>query len=465
MGGETQSGEIEHAAYPRSAAGSVKPRQAFKLTLMSGPAKPLLSADSDRERAKSPQRVDADRMREDFEALARIGATPEGGISRPTFSAAHLAARKWFLARAEAAGLHTRIDAAGNHSAVLQTRRSRATRVLLLGSHLDSVPGGGRYDGALGVVAALHVLEAFKEAGTDLPFALEAIDFTDEEGTLVGLLGSEAVAGTLQAASLQSPRGGREALLAGLKRAGLREERLLDARRDPGFLAGYLELHIEQGPRLEREAVNIGVVTGIVGSRSFRFVLRGVGGHAGTTPMDARRDAAVAAARVILSVREIVVRDFPGCVATVGDVSVEPGAFNVVPGLARLALEFRSLDESELDAIESAVLARARADAEADGIGLEISPVARWQPTGLDPSVCGAIERAAAALGLTTKRLASGAGHDAQALAAVTPSGMIFLPSVGGVSHDPREYTAWEDVVNGSNVLLGTVHELARRAV
>ena len=403
-------------------------------------------------------------MREDFEALARIGATPDGGISRPTFSDAHFAARRWFLTRAQTAGLHTRLDAAGNHSAVLPSRRPRDARVLLLGSHLDSVPGGGRYDGAMGVVAALHVLLAFKKAGTDLPFALEAIDFTDEEGTLVGLLGSEAVAGTLKAASLESPRGGREALVAGLERAGLREERLLDARRDPRSLAGYLELHIEQGTLLEREAVAIGVVTRIVGSRSFRLVLRGVGGHAGTMPMEARRDAAVAAARVILSIREIVIRDFPGAVVTVGDVRVEPGAFNVVPGVARLALEFRSQDEAELDAIESALLARAQAEAEAHAIGLEVSPVARWQPSGLDPGVCDAIERAATALGLTTKRLPSGAGHDAQAFAALTPTGMIFVPSVAGVSHDPREYTAWEDVVNGANVLLGTVHELGRRA-
>jgi len=401
-------------------------------------------------------------MREDFEALARFGATPEGGVSRPTFSDAHLAARKWFLARAQAGGLATHVDAAGNHSAMLRTHRSRDAQVLLLGSHLDSVPGGGRYDGALGVVAALHVLLAFKEAGADLPFSLEAIDFTDEEGTLVGLLGSKALAGTLTPEFLQFPRGGREALVAGLQRAGLREERLVDARRDPRSLAGYLELHIEQGPRLEREGVQIGVVTTIVGSRSFRIVLSGVAGHAGTVPMEARHDAVVAAARVILGVREIIVRDFPRCVATVGDVRVEPGAFNVVPGLARLALEFRSADESELDAIESAVLARVRAEPMTDGVEVEVNPVARWESSHLDPRVGDAIERSAAALGLTTKRLASGAGHDAQALAAVTPSGMIFVPSAGGVSHDPREFTAWEDVVNGANVVLGTVHELSR---
>jgi beta-ureidopropionase / N-carbamoyl-L-amino-acid hydrolase len=425
---------------------------------MSGSARPLSPADA-------PQRVDADRMREDFEALSKIGATPEGGVSRPTFSDAHFAARKWFLARAGAAGLEARTDAAGNHSAVLHTDRTRDARVLVLGSHLDSVPNGGRYDGALGVMAALHVLLAVKQARVALPFALEAIDFTDEEGTLVGLLGSKAIAGTLTAGALESPRGGREAFVAGLKRAGLGEEALAGARRDPQTLAGYLELHIEQGARLEREGVQIGVVTAIVGSRSFRIVLHGVGGHAGTTPMEGRRDAAVAAARIILAVREIVVRDFPGCVATIGDVRVEPGAFNVVPGLARLALEFRSQDEGELDAIESALLARARVEAEEGGIGIEINPVGRWQPVGLDPRVTDSIERAATALGLRTKRLASGAGHDAQALAEVTPSGMIFVPSVGGVSHDPRELTPWEDAVNGANVLLGTVYELARHAI
>src|SRR5712691_11860324 len=192
--------------------------------------------------------VDAERMREDFEALARIGATPEGGVSRPSLGEPHLAARAWFLERAQAYGLEPHVDAAGNHSAVL----SADGPTLLLGSHLDSVPNGGRYDGALGVVAALHVLLAVQASGLTLPVELEAIDFTDEEGTLVGLLGSEALTGALAPETLQAPRGGREALLAGLERSGLREDELSTARRDPGALACYLELHIEQGPVLER---------------------------------------------------------------------------------------------------------------------------------------------------------------------------------------------------------------------
>ena len=403
-------------------------------------------------------RVDAERFRADFDALAAVGATPAGGVSRPTFSDAHLNARGWFFERARAAGLETRVDAAGNHSAVLRSARADAP-TLLLGSHLDSVPDGGRFDGALGVVAALEVLRTAKDAELDLPVTLEAIDFTDEEGTLVGLLGSWAVAGMLPPETLRAPRGGRDALLAGLARAGLDEERLADARRDPASLAGYLELHIEQGPVLERDGVDVGVVSGIVGSRSFRLAFVGAPGHAGTTPMDARRDAGVAAAAFVVGARELVVRVYPGCVATVGSASFEPGAFNVIPGRARLALEFRSLDAGQLDALERDLLELARSQ----GLDVDVEPVGRWEPTPLDESVRAAIARAADDLGLSTRELPSGAGHDAQALATVTQSGMLFVPSRGGISHSPAELTDWDDCVNGANVLLNAALELARR--
>jgi N-carbamoyl-L-amino-acid hydrolase len=403
--------------------------------------------------------VDAERLRSDFDELASIGATADGGVRRTTFSDAHLAARAWFCERAAAAGLETRIDAAGNHSAVLPAG-SHGARTLLLGSHLDTVPTGGRYDGALGVLAALEVLRAVKDAGLGLPVSLEAADFTDEEGALVGLLGSWAVAGALTPEILRAPRGGRAALAGGLARAGLSEERLQDARRDPKTLAGYLELHIEQGPVLEREGIDIGIVSAIAGSRSFRLAFAGERRHAGTTPMSARRDAALGAARFVLAVERIVVRDFPGCVATVGDIAIEPGAFNVVPGRAALALEFRSPDLPRLDALEAALLAAARHEADATGLALEAEAVGRWEPTQLDRSVQSAIADAAQALGLSAVAIVSGAGHDAQALAAVTPSGMIFVPSVGGVSHDPQERTDWQDCVNGANVLLAAALRL-----
>jgi N-carbamoyl-L-amino-acid hydrolase len=331
----------------------------------------------------------------------------------------------------------------------------------LLGSHLDTVPSGGRFDGALGVIAALHVLLAVQNAGLELPVALEAIDFTDEDGTLVGLLGSEALTGTLSEETLLAPRGGRDALVEGLARAGLREDELGSARRDPSSLAGYLELHIEQGPVLERAGVDVGAVTSIVGSRSFRLVFRGDANHAGTTPMDARRDAGLAAAELALGVEEIVRRDFPGCVATVGDLRLEPGAFNVVPGTARVSLECRAPELAPLEELEAALLQRAHVAAATRRVGLEIEPVGRWEPTPLDPGVCDVIEEAAGALGLTSMRLPSGAGHDAQALAGVTRAGMIFVPSVNGKSHDPSELTHWEDCVNGANVLLAAALALA----
>jgi N-carbamoyl-L-amino-acid hydrolase len=401
--------------------------------------------------------VDGERMREDFDALAAIGATPDGGVDRASLGEAHLAARAWFLDRAAAAGLETRVDRAGNHSAILQG----AGPTLLLGSHLDSVPNGGRYDGALGVVAALHVLIAVQASGAQLSLALEAIDFTDEEGTLVGLLGSEAMAGKLTLESLRSPRGGREALLAGLERAGLDEAELFSARRDPASLAGYLELHIEQGPLLERAGAQIGLVTGIVGARSFSLAFRGLSGHAGTTPMNARRDAGLAAAAFAVAANELVVRDFPGCVATVGDLRLEPGAFNVIPGSARLGIECRSVDLEELDALASALLRAAHAAAATHALDVEATPVGHWEPTPLDAGLRAVVAHAAEGLGLSTMELQSGAGHDAQALAAVVPSGMIFVPSDGGVSHDPREHTSWEHCVNGANTLLRAALELA----
>jgi N-carbamoyl-L-amino-acid hydrolase len=396
-------------------------------------------------------------MRADFDALAAFGATPDGGVDRPSLSEAHLAARAWLLERAAAAGLEPRVDAAGNHSALL----AAPGPTLMLGSHLDSVPNGGRFDGSLGVIAALHVLLAVQDAGLRLPVALEAIDFTDEEGTLVGLLGSGALTGTLRKESLLGPRGGREALVAGLTRAGLREDELGSAQRDPSSLTGYLELHIEQGPVLERAGVQIGVVTSIVGSCSFWLVFRGEANHAGTTPMDARRDAGLAAAAFELGAEEIVRRDFPGCVATVGDLRLEPGAFNVVPGAARVSLECRAPEPEPLARLETALLERAHVAAAARRVELEIEPVGRGGPTPLDPGVCDVIEEAAGALGLTSMRVPSGAGHDAQALAGVTRAGMVFVPSVNGKSHDPSELTHWEDCVNGANVLLGAALALA----
>jgi len=409
-----------------------------------------------------PLLINPDRLQADFEALSAIGAVQDAdgnrGVDRPALSPAHLAARAWFLARAAAAGLETQVDAAGNHSAILRAVSPILphphTPILLLGPHLDSVPNGGRFDGALGVLAALEALRTIQDSGLRLPVDLEAIDFTDEEGTLVGELGSGALAGSLSLEALQMPRGGRQRLQDGLARAGLDEQRLLEARRDPARLAGYLELHIEQGPRLAQAAIAIGVVSGIVGIASYRMTFNGVANHAGTTPMEARRDAGMGAATFAITARELVLRDYEGCALNIGQMHFEPGAYNIVPGLAELALEFRAPDAKRLGELEDALLTLAGLVARQYGLGLDLEPKAGCAPAPMSTRAQAAIAAAADSLARTHTSLLSGAGHDAQALAPVTPAGMIFIPSREGISHSPREFSDWQACVDGANVLL-----------
>ena len=398
-------------------------------------------------------RVNSDRMLNAFNELALIGATGDGGVNRPTFSEAHLAARKWFREEVERSDLEFRTDGAGNHSAVLTFERSNV-RTLLIGSHLDSVPNGGRFDGALGVMAALEVLKTVNENGMRLKVNLEAIDFTDEEGTLVGLLGSAALAGHLKSESLQIPRGGRENLLEGMKRAGLSDESMLSAVRPKNSLAGYLELHIEQGKRLERAGINIGIVSAIVGIWSYRLSFIGRADHAGTTTMDDRLDASLGASAFTLAARELVMKDFPNCVVNIGKMEFASGAFNIVPARVEVSLEFRSPDEEEFKRLDYALIARAKAEARHFGLELQIEDLGKHSPSIMSDRVQRAYSEACDDLGLTHVSLTSGAGHDGQSLADLCPVGMIFVPSVDGASHSPREFTKWEDCVNGANVLL-----------
>jgi N-carbamoyl-L-amino-acid hydrolase len=407
-------------------------------------------------------RVDAERFRRDFEALSEIGATGDGGVHRPALGEAHLAAREWLRDRIVAAGLEFRVDSAGNHSAVLRCGPQEAPR-LLLGSHLDSVPHGGRYDGALGVLAALEALRVVSAAGVSLSVNLEAIDFTDEEGTLVGLLGSAALAGILQEAALREPRGGRVVLEEGLARAGLTEAGLFQAARDPASLAAYLELHIEQGRRLVDAGVTIGVVTSIAGINSYRLDFVGEPNHAGTTGMEDRRDAALGAASFALAAREVVMDGFPDCVANVGDMRFAPGAFNIVPGRVELALEFRAQDRDSFEHLERALLRRAEEEARRFGLGLEVEWLGKCEPTPTSIIAQRAVADAAASLGLSHVALPTGAGHDAQSLAGICPIGMVFVPSVDGASHSPREFTRWEDCVSGANVLLQAALRMAQQ--
>ena len=415
-------------------------------------------------------RVNADRMLASFDQLALIGATADGGVHRPALSEVHLAARKWFREEVERSGLEFRTDGAGNHSALLSvvdqeiTSQKPPAKTLLLGSHLDSVPDGGRFDGALGVVAALEVLRTVKENGIQPRVNLEAMDFTDEEGTLVGLLGSAAIAGHLSPKNLQVPRGGRENLVEGMNRAGLSDESMLSAARPKDSFAGYLELHIEQGKRLERAGINIGIVSAIVGIWSYHLAFIGRADHAGTTTMEDRLDASLAASSFTLGARQLVVKDFPNCVVNVGKMDFAPGAFNIVPARVDVSLEFRSPDEEEFKRLDVALLELAGHEALHFGLELRVEFLGKHSPSLMSDIVQRAYADACDDLGLTYVSLTSGAGHDAQSLADLCPVGMIFVPSVDGASHSPREFTKWEDCVNGANVLLQTALRLGTQA-
>jgi len=397
-------------------------------------------------------KIDTSRFKSDFDSLATIGATNDGGVHRPALGPDHLKARQWFTQRAQRDGLTVNVDSAGNHSAVLLF--PEAEKALLLGSHLDSVPYGGKYDGALGVVAALEVLSAIKASGRSLGVNLEAVDFTDEEGTLVGALGSEAMAGELTPERLCNLRCSREEFVEALKRGDLKEESLFQARRNPDTLAGYLELHIEQGPWLHDNRIDIGVVTSIVGSRSFRISFNGRPDHAGTTPMTNRADAGLGACAFNLALNDIVVKQFHDCVATVGGMEFKPGAFNIIPGQASLCLEFRSRDKDSLEKLKAGVINLANDVARHRGLDVSLEEVAVWDPVHMSPDIQRIINTSASNLGLSTASIASAAGHDAQSFAPIIPTGMIFIPSIGGISHSPQEFSKWRDCVNGAKVLL-----------
>lgn len=405
--------------------------------------------------------VNRQRLLHDLNELAQIGATSEGGVSRPALSPADVEGRRWFRRRVEAAGLRLASDAAGNLSAILPSTDPNAP-TLLAGSHLDTVPNGGRYDGALGVLAALEALRTVREAGLRLPVHLEAISFTDEEGSILSFLGSKALTGRLTPTDLQQARGGSEALQEGLQRLNLTVEGLPQAARDPRQLAGYLELHIEQGTRLEESGDDVGLVTAIVGIRSFWLHFAGQAAHAGTTPMHRRADALWGAAAFVQGARALVVERFSPGVVNCGRLQVQPGAFNIVPATATLSLEFRHGSEAALEEMQDALLGLAQATAAEYGLQLQTEAAGSQPPAPMDEKLMRAVEKAATGLGLRHTRLISFAGHDAQVMSTVTPTALLFVPSVDGISHNPREFTRDDDVVNGANVVLHTLLRLAR---
>ncbi len=401
-------------------------------------------------------KVNQDRLYNDFLELAAIGATPDGGVNRLALSPNDLKARAWFADRIESAGLALRDDDAGNLSAVLYSDEPGA-KTLLIGSHLDSVPNGGRYDGAVGVLSALECLRTLKENGIKLPLHVEAIDFTDDEGCWKSMFGCRALAGALTQEDLTSINFGDGPFRAALMQAGIDPRAIYRASRAPQSIAGYLEVHIEQGSRLDQSSIDIGIVTGVVGRSTLQITFFGQPGHSGTTDMYKRRDALRGASLFIVRAHDLVRERYGDGIFNCGDVNVEPGMFNIIPSKACLTIEVRHVSEKLMLDMETAILSTARECAASYGLTVETKRLTNMPAATLAAGFVEAFEAVCDHIGLTHTRLVSYAGHAAQVLAHFTPSGMIFIPSVGGISHHPNEYTEWDDVVNGANVLLHAI--------
>jgi hydantoinase/carbamoylase family amidase len=387
----------------------------------------------------------------DIEEAARIGADG-GGVSRFAWTPELAQANEWLVGRLEELGLETEIDAAGN---VLGRWEAGEGTAVLVGSHLDTVPGGGRYDGALGVLAGLEVVRALKRDGASLRRPLWIVSFNDEEGSRfqTGMLGSRAFIGDLDPEDWRR-RGVADAMAAG----GFDFERLGEAKA-VDRIGAYLELHIEQGPVLEQEGLDLGIVSGIAGLLGFRVRLAGEANHAGTTPMYSRRDALAGAARIVLELREEA-RSRGDMTANVGILTIAPGGFNVIPGIAEFTIDARAGDAGAFARSEGFVRDTLERVAAEERLELEVTETHRKPPTPLDPELRGLLAEAAAAEGATARSMPSGAGHDAMVLATHVPAGMLFVPSRAGISHSPDEYTSPEQCELGARVLTRAVRAL-----
>jgi beta-ureidopropionase / N-carbamoyl-L-amino-acid hydrolase len=404
--------------------------------------------------AERPATVNETRIQQRITELSKFGANPEGGVSRVAFSAADLAGREYIRKLMQEAGLVVRVDAAGNLIGRREGSESKLPAIMI-GSHIDSVPGGGNYDGDVGVLGAIEVAQALHERGIHLRHPLEVVSFTDEEG---GLVGSLAMTGRLEPAALDVVSHSGKTIRDGLRAVGGDPDRLDQARRKPGELKAFIELHIEQGAVLDEADIDIGVVEGIVGIRWWDVTIEGVANHAGTTPMNRRRDAMLSAAELALAVNRVATSTPGRHVATVGRIRAEPGAPNVIPGRVVMSLEIRDLEAKKISDVYETIRSEAAKIAQARNTPIRFAELqVASEPAPTDERMRRIIARAAGSLGLSHKLMPSGAGHDAQDMTHIAPTGMIFVPSVGGVSHSPREFTSSRDMANGANVLLQTV--------
>jgi beta-ureidopropionase / N-carbamoyl-L-amino-acid hydrolase len=404
-------------------------------------------------------RVNEERLLSRLRALGQVGRDAQGRLCRLACTDADKAGRDQFVRWLRDAGLEVQVDRIGNVFGLWRTHESTDTPILI-GSHLDTVINGGIFDGSYGVLAGLEVIETMKAQGVAIKHPLAVASFTNEEGTRYSpdMMGSLVYCGGLGVEEALASTGNDGTVLgAELARIGYA------GAAEPGFLKvkAYLELHIEQGPILELEGIPIGVVENLQGISWQRVIIEGTANHAGTTPMSMRRDAGYAAARVITFLHDQACASTTATVATVGSISFAPNVINVIPSRATFTVDLRNPNERELKADEAIFGQFLERLAVELGVNLSVERLSRTEPVTFDPRMLSMIEEAARRDGLATKRMTSGAGHDAQMIVRIAPAAMIFVQSTGGISHNPREHTPDPDLVAGANILLQVATRLA----
>lgn len=398
--------------------------------------------------------INESRINQTLQELGHLGESPEG-MDRVAYSPEDIAGRDYTIKLMQEAGLETRIDAAGN---IIGRRAGSDDNLpaIALGSHTDTVPKGGKYDGALGVMGAIEVIRTLEEQGHRTRHPLEVIDFANEEGTRFHrwLVGSRSMSGLLEQEDLDALDDDGLSLGPCIADIGGDLSRIGEAVRSPGELAAYFELHIEQGPYLHQSGNPIGVVTGITGRAVFEVEIEGKANHAGTTPMSTRRDALVSASKLVLNIQKMAAEQEICRVSTVGSIKAIPNAVNVIPGHASIGLEFRDTDMEALAAAEQELRRITDQAAVDDIVDIEVIRHRFTSAVPITADMQALVAEAAENCGMTWEPLASGAGHDAQAVANIAPVAMIFVPSIDGISHAIEEYSTPQDCANGAQVLL-----------
>jgi len=406
--------------------------------------------------------INSQRLQDDISTLAQIGRKEDHGIYRMAFSDGDLLGRQWLQKQITNANLDLYEDGAANIHARLGW--DGTTPSVITGSHIDSIPGAGHLDGALGVLVGLECLRRFKEDNLSFNFPLELIAFTDEEGRFGGMFGSQAICGQLTPDKIYNAVDlDGKSVVDAMGHFGYDPMAALMARRSPESIHSFVELHIEQGPVLDNENISIGIVEGIAGLFKWNVSLIGNANHAGTTPMNMRQDALQGLAEVASQIDRVLEEyGSPRSVATIGRVELNPGAANVIPGTVEFSLEVRDVNKETLDMLADAFRRSISAIARRRDLMFEFEVLSEIKPVKCDSNIIQTITDVTKEFEFESMVLPSGAAHDTQIMASITKAGMIFVPSVDGKSHSPAEWTQWEDIERGANVLLNTLYRLAK---